>query len=160
MKIAESQIRQLVRKIVKEANGPEEKLAMELEKIEKAHQAELMALEAKKQRAIELAHKKWSTEEVNKRAERAKATYSPDAVAARQAVKDATEARWKAVSDANKQSAKDRKKCAECGNELTTASELSRYQYDDGPRWYCDDHNKSRNDAYNSWRSEGNKYGF
>ena len=159
MRITESQMKLLVRKMVKEAVSNEEKLATELEKIENQHQAELKALEARKQRAIELAQKKWSPEEVNRRAERAKVTYSPEAMATRKAEKDTRDRKSKEIYDSSRALGTALKKCATCGKELSTSSELSRYQYNAGPH-YCDDHNKGREKAYSAWRAEGNEKGF
>lgn len=156
MKFTESQIRRTVRSVLKEAKTPEERLADELASIEEEFQQLHANLEAKRQRKIELANKKWSPDEVTKRSDRAKAANAPEKLAARQAEKEKDEKFW---AGQRAQWSKP-KTCAECGKELSTPTELSRGQYDDGPRWYCDIHDKNRKKDYQAWRSKGDEKGF
>lgn len=66
MKITESQIRQTVRKVLKEAKTPEEMLADERASIDKEFEQLHADLGAKRQRRIDQANRKWSPEQVNK----------------------------------------------------------------------------------------------
>lgn len=91
MKVTESQIRQAVRSVLKEAKTPEERLADELANIEKEFEQLHADLEAKRQRRIDQANRKWSPEQVTKRSDRAKAASSPEMMAARKAEKEKDE---------------------------------------------------------------------
>ena len=156
MKVTESQIRQTVRRVLKEAKTPEERLADELANIEKEFEQLHADLEAKRQRRIDQANRKWSPEQVTKRSDSAKAANTPEKLAARQAEKE-KDAKFMAAQRAQWNKPKT---CAECGKELSTPTELSRVQYDDGPRWYCDIHDKNRKKDYQAWRSKGDEKGF